>query len=87
MTMIVLGFDGSYRPSLENGSDQLIVTLYTIYLSIPHSQPADPNPFWGTHCMSYSKIKIYFFDPNMSQNAKQFLGWTRRKIRIFNFNF
>ena len=34
-----------YNVSLEKGSDQLRVTLYT--LSIPKS--ADPNPFWCTN--------------------------------------
>ena len=43
----------TFWPSLENGSDQLIVPLhiYTIYISL-FSQTADPNHFRGTHCSS-----------------------------------
>ena len=43
------------RPSLANGSDQLIVTLYTLYISL-YTLTANPNHFRSTHC-----IKAYLF--------------------------
>ena len=50
-----------YRPSLEKGSDQMIVTLYTYSINLfLCSQTADPNPFRGTHCSFYTDVIIFF---------------------------
>ena len=46
------------RTSLENGPDELIVTLYTKIYIYPSKQTADPNPFRDTlYLLSYLHIK------------------------------
>ena len=42
----------------ENGSDQLIMTLFTIYPSFC-TQTADPNPFQDTHCHCALNVELY----------------------------
>ena len=41
----------NYNVSLENRSDQVFVTLFTlsIYCSVHTTQPAGPNPLRDTH--------------------------------------
>ena len=64
-----------YRPSLEIGSDQLIVTLYTLSIPIP----ADPNPFRGTHC---TKEGYTAYRPQCDVNCPRASISNSRKINV-----
>ena len=51
-----------YNECLEKGSYQLFATIYAIYLSLC-TLLAEPNSFWGTHCMILMKefhLKVVF---------------------------